>query len=266
MNFGFNFCSFVYSINNQSLITMKKLLIFVVLAGWALLGLAQDQESSTLERKNVVKFLPINLPFQSISFEYERMINAKNSIILGVGLPNQKSLIGKYGIKDDKELKSAELGTMHIRAAYRHYTGKRMLPKGFYIEPYLKYQKITGKANAEFTDDQDNTYDAGIDVNLNTMNLGFQLGTQFLIAKRVSLDFYFLGLEAGFLNGNVTGKAPNETFAANLKTEMDKSIADLPSFIGKKLSVTQSGDEVNVKASSIPYPWYRCGISIGIAF
>lgn len=246
---------------------MKKLLVFVVLSGWALLGLAQDQKSSTLERKNVVKFLPINLPFQSISFEYERMINAKNSFTLGVGLPNQKSLIGKYGIKDDKNLKTAELGTMHIRAAYRHYFGKRMLPKGFYIEPYLKYQDIKGKASIEGKDDQNVPSKGDIDVKLNTMNLGFQLGTQFLIAKRVSLDFYSLGLEAGLLSGNVTATSDQIADADNIKADIEDAIADLPSFIGDKLTVTQpSGTKVNIKASSVPYPWLRCGISIGIAF
>lgn len=246
---------------------MKKLLVFVVLSGWALLGLAQDQKSSTLERKNVVKFLPINLPFQSISFEYERMINAKNSFTLGVGLPNQKSLIGKYGIKDDKKLKTAELGTMHIRVAYRHYFGKRMLPKGLYIEPYLKYQDIKGKASIEGKDGQNVPYKGDINVKLNTMNLGFQSGAQFLIAKRVSLDFYFSGLEAGLLSGNVTATSDQIADADNIKANIDDAIADLPSFIGDKLTVTQpSGTKVNIKASSVPYPWLRCGISIGIAF
>ncbi|MCX6320735.1 MAG: hypothetical protein NTX93_02895 [Bacteroidia bacterium] len=246
---------------------MKKLLVFVVLSGWALLGLAQDQKSSTLERKNVVKFLPINLPFQSISFEYERMINAKNSFTLGVGLPNQKSLIGKYGIKDDKKLKTAELGTMHIRVAYRHYFGKRMLPKGLYIEPYLKYQDIKGKASIEGKDGQNVPYKGDINVKLNTMNLGFQSGAQFLIAKRVSLDFYFSGLEVGLLSGNVTATSDQIADADNIKANIDDAIADLPSFIGDKLTVTQpSGTKVNIKASSVPYPWLRCGISIGIAF
>jgi hypothetical protein len=256
---------------------MKKILVFVVLSGWALLGLAQDQKSSTLERKNVVKFLPINLPFQSISFEYERMINAKNSFTLGVGLPNQKSLIGKYGIKggpgqiieagSDPRLNSLELGTMHIRAAYRHYFGKRMLPKGFYIEPYLKYQEIKGTASIEGIDNQHQPYEGKLDVNLNSMNFGFQLGTQFLIAKRVSLDFYSLGLEAGLLSGNVTATSDQIADADNIKADIEDVIADLPSFIGDKLTVTQpSGTKVNIKASNFPYPWLRCGISIGIAF
>lgn len=246
---------------------MKKLLFFVFFAACASHVFAQDTISTTVERKNVVKFLPVNLLFQSISFEYERMINAKNSFTLGFGLPNQKSMIGKYGIDFGTDVKSIELGTMYIRAAYRHYGGQKKLPRGFYIEPYLKYQKITGNSSGSFTDDQDNTYQGDIDVNINTLNFGFQLGAQFLIAKRVSLDFYFLGLEAGLMNLNATGTAPNETFAANLKTEIDKVVADLPSFIRDKIDpAEQMGKKVTVKASGVPYPWLRGGISIGIAF
>jgi len=246
---------------------MKKLLALVFLASWALLGFAQNEDNITVERKNVVKFLPVNIPFQSISFEYERMINARNSVTLGIGLPNQKSMIGKYGIDGGSDLKTAEIGTMHLRAAFRHYTGHHQLPKGFYIEPYLKYQKIKGTASISGVEDQTGeTYKGDFDLNLNTMNAGFQIGTQFLIAKRVTLDLYFLGLEAGFLSGNVNAISDQLSDANNVKDDLDEAIADLPSFIGDKITVTQTGNRVNAKASSIPYPWLRGGISIGIAF
>ena len=247
---------------------MKKLFLFVVLSGYALFGSAQNQDSTVVHRKNVLKFLPVNLPFQSTSFEFERMINDKNSFTLGVGLPNQKSLVGKYGIDASSDLKTAELGTMHIRAAFRHYSGKRKLPNGFYIEPYLKYQNLKGNATVTGTTDQDKPYAGSLDIDMNTMNIGFQMGAQFLIAKRVSVDFYFLGLEAGFASGNVIAISDEIAEADNLKADIDKAIADLPSFIGKKLTVTQSSDkkQIDVKASSLPYPWLRGGISIGIAF
>jgi hypothetical protein len=246
---------------------MKKSLIFIALCGFTLVGSAQNQDSTTLERKNVVKFLPVNIPFQSISFEFERMINGKNSWILGVGLPNQASVIGKYGYTPGPDLKTAEFGTMHIRAAYRHYTGKRNLPKGFYLEPYLKYQKIKGNASVESTDILD-LYKGSVDVNFHTMNMGFQMGAQFLISKRVSVDLYFLGLEAGLLSGNLTALSDQLADAENLKANIEDAINELPSFIGKKLTVTQSADkkQINVNSSSAPYPWFRGGISIGIAF
>lgn len=250
---------------------MKKIFIFIVLGGFAFAGFSRNQDSTILIRRNVVKFLPINIPFQSLSFEYERMINAKNSWTLGIGLPNQKSLIGKYGIDASSNLKSVDLGTMHIRAAYRHYTGKKKLPKGFYLEPYLKYQHIKGNGNIAGVNDYDVAYDGKSTINLNTINFGCQMGIQFLIAKRVSLDFYFMGLEGGFLSGNIVTTPTSNTgydpiVLTVLKDEIEQKIADLPSFVRDKLSVTQIDNQINVKASSIPYPWYRGGISIGIAF
>jgi hypothetical protein len=250
---------------------MKKLLAFVFFAGWALLAVAQEQESSTLERKTVFKFLPVNLPFESYSFEIERMINAKNAITLGFGIPTNQSIMGKYGMDASSDVKEAKIGTMHIRAAYRHYAGKSMLPKGFYIEPYLKYQQINAEAQLTFTKDVQNstpvTYTADLTTpKLNTLNLGFQMGVQFLIAKRVSLDFYFLGLEAGMLSGSLNARVNPKDNIPDMKDEIEKSINDLPGFLRKKLEVTSTSDAVNVKASSVPYPWFRSGLSIGIAF
>jgi hypothetical protein len=111
-------------------------------------------------------------------------------------------------------------------------------------------------------------YKGDVDVNFNTVNIGFQLGAQFLIAKRVSVDFYFLGLEGGLLNGKATAISDQIAEADNLKADIEDAISDLPSMIANKLTVTQSPDkkQINVNANSAPYPWYRGGISIGIAF
>lgn len=245
---------------------MKNLFLFVFFVAYASFAIAQDNDSTALQRKNVVKFLPIDYFLNSYSFEYERMINANNSFTIGVGLPNRQNMDGKYGIHFTSDLKSIEFETMHIRAAYRHYAGQRRLPKGFYIEPYLKYQKITGKIGASFSKDANTTYTGNFDVNLNSMNFGFQLGAQFLIAKRVSLDFYFLGLEAGLLNGNVSGTSEQFATDDNIVANIQEAINELPSFIGDKLKPKKNGNTINIKASNAPCPWFRSGISIGIAF
>lgn len=250
---------------------MKKLFLFVFISGISFLGIAQDQSSNGYEPRNVVKFLPFTLPFNSISFEYERMINPKNSVILDLGFPNKKSIIGKFGIPTNGDLKSAEIGSSLIRGAYRHYTGKQNLPKGFYIEPYLKYQNFSGNARAEGVDDLGVTYAGTSDIKLHTLNLGCQLGIQFLIAKRLSLDFYFLGLEGGLLNGNITTIPPSNTgfdeeVLTILRDQIQQQVDNLPSVIKNKIAVTQTNTSVIVNAGNAPYPWIRGGISIGFAF
>lgn len=249
---------------------MKKILVFVVFVLFVLPVIAQNQNPETPGRKTVIKFLPVNYPFGAYSFEIERMISAKNAVTLGVGIPANLSLMGKYGIDPNEDIEDANISTMHIRAAFRHYTGGKNLPRGFYIEPYLKYQKIDAnlKASFEVEENPDQTYMADITTpNLNSLNVGFQMGVQFLIAKRVSLDLYFLGFEAGMLNGNVNAKVDPADNMPDMAAELQDAIDELPGFISNKLEVTSgNGDNVNVKSSGVAFPWLRSGISIGIAF
>ncbi len=260
---------------------MKKILIFAFILILSGVSHAQEQAPEKLSRGNVFKFLPINIPFQSLSFEYERMINPKNSFTIGVGIPTQKSIIGMFGSNETSSLKTANFSTMHVRAAYRHYTGKSQLPRGFYVEPYVKYQDISCSAGVSGTESQYfQPYASDLSIKLNTMNFGLQFGTQILIAKRVSLDFYFLGVEAGFLRGDLSGtvKLTNSNLPSNadqiltsatntIVSNINSSKTDvLPAFIGNKITISQTGNRVNAKINGVPYPWLRAGISLGIAF
>ncbi|MEI6140036.1 MAG: hypothetical protein WCP85_12275 [Mariniphaga sp.] len=248
---------------------MRKFTLFIVLSFWVLVGIAQDQiqtqEPTAVQRKTVIKYMPVNYFFESTSFEIERMINSKNSVTLGFGLPTNQSVNRKYGTKST-DIKDDKFGTMHIRAAYRHYAGKKGLPSGFYIEPSLKYQKVDYSANGSFTDGENVTYNAELSAKFNTFNVGFQMGVQCLLFKRISLDWYFLGIEGGLLNGDINAKVNPTTYVPDMNTEVKNFIADLPAFLSNKLNPTQTSDAVNVNARSLPVPWLRTGFSIGIAF
>jgi hypothetical protein len=245
---------------------MKKLLSLVVVIFVVFGVYGQDQESKGSDRKTVLKFQAVNYALQSYSFEVERMINGKNSLTLGIGIPNSGSLIGKYGITASPDnITALDLSTMHIRAAYRHYAGHSGLPRGFYIEPYLKYQQFKADATVNIGEDGATT-PAGIKADFNTMNAGFQMGFQFMIARRISFDIYFLGIEGGVMNGNLTGTPSNASKIADMRQKIDDGIKDLPSFFKDKLTVTNTSSAVNVKASSLLYPWLRSGFNIGIAF
>ena len=244
---------------------MKKLFIIISLVAYSFFGFSQEPDSITF-RKNVVKFLPMNIPFQSLSFEYERMIDPNYSLTLGVGLPIQGTIIGKYGIDNNSNLKKAEFSTMHIRAALRYYYGDHMLPKGFYVEPYLKYQQIKGNATYEGIDNLNNIYKGNMDAKLNTLNLGVQFGIQFLIAKKITIDLYFLGLEGGLANGNATATSEKTTDAEYIEADVKNAVAGLPFFIRNWLTVKKVNNQVFIDANNLQYPWYRGGFSIGFAF
>jgi hypothetical protein len=243
---------------------MKKIIFFLLLSGWILAGSAQDKEPARPDPINVIKFMPFNLAFNSVSFEYEGMVNDHNSMTLEVGIPNHRSYNTDYNVKFLSNVVNAELGTMSLKLAYRHYSGgQKLVPAGFYFEPYIKYQNLKGNG---FYIGSDVPYQSNIgkaDLKLNTFNLGFQLGAQFLVGKRIAIDFYFFGLEAGLASGDMYVISHD---AAAIADDINKAIADLPSYYQHNLTVTESQYKVNVNAKNVLYPWYRAGINIGIAF
>jgi hypothetical protein len=252
---------------------MKTTALFLLLSLFSFCAIAQEMSSikDTVPKvhKNVIKFLPVNLYFNNVSFEYERKFSAKNSFIVGIGIPSEKSFIDKFGNNvNPNDISNDLLKTSAIRAAYRHYTGHHTQAAGFYISPYLKYQTYSISAKSHQTTDLGMAFTEDIKADGNTMSAGLQFGAQVMIAKRVAIDFYFLGIEAGLANfdGTVTSSSSDPTVLNEMKKNVDDFISNLPSFIGDKFTTTQSGSTIGVKGSSVPYPWIRGGISIGIAF
>lgn len=89
-----------------------------------------------------------------------------------------------------------------------------------------------------------------------------------MIAKRIAVDFYFLGLEGGIGNVNLIGTpTPSDPQTiSDMRDEIQKGVDDLPSFLKDKITVTNTNESVIVKAKQLPYPWLRGGINVGIAF
>jgi len=243
---------------------MKTVFLIVILSLISLLIWGQ-------EKKNAIKLLPLSLPTNSAVFEYERMLNEKNAIEFGVGIPLKQSFVDKFGMNwsTDENISSDEFGIFSLRAAYRHYTGKSMLPKGFYIAPYIKYQGISASADNVRTIEDDlgnSSYNENYDVKINTVSAGFQLGYQFLISKTVTLDLFFFGLEAGLgkVDANIYVSDPEQV--DDIYNDVNDVVDDLPSFWGNKIDVSSGNNNVNIKGKNLFYPMYRGGISLGIAF
>lgn len=223
------------------------------------------------EKKNAVKVLPLSLPINSAVFEYERMLNEKNSVEFGVGIPIKHSFADKFGMdwSADEHITNDDFSIFSLRAAYRHYTGKSMLPKGFYIAPFLRYTGISAAADNLRTVEDDLgsfTYNENYDTKIHTIGAGFQLGYQFLIAKTVTLDLFFFGLEAGLgkVDGNIYISEPEQV--DDIYNDVSEAVADLPSMWRNKIDVTSGSDYVNIAGKNLFYAMYRGGISLGIAF
>jgi hypothetical protein len=222
------------------------------------------------EKKNAVKVLPVSLPLNSVVFEYERMLNEKNAVEFGIGLPVERTFVDKFGmdLNEDDDISNDKLGIFSFRAAYRHYTGKSMLPKGFYIAPYIRYLGVSGSFDMETVEDEpeSSSFNENYDVKINTFGAGCQLGYQFLISKTVTLDLFFFGLEAGLgeIDANIYISDPEQV--GDTYNDIKDAINDLPAVWGDKIDVSSGSSKVSVNGKKLFYPMYRGGISLGIVF
>ncbi len=223
------------------------------------------------EKQNAIKVLPLSFPVNSAVFEYERMLNEKNAVEFGIGIPMNRTFVDKFGMdwSEDENISNDKLGIFSLRAAYRHYTGQSMLPQGFYIAPFIRYQGISGDADNRRTIEDDlgnSTYDENYSAKIKTIGAGFQLGYQFLISKTVTLDVFFFGLEAGLAKVDADIYISDPDQVDDIFNDVKDAVDDLPSMWGNKIDVTSSNDYVYIKGKNLFYPMYRGGISLGIAF
>ena len=249
-------------------------MIFVFYSVYALgQDISTNSDTVAPGPKNVFKFLPVNLALNSLSFEYERKFSPKSSFVFGLGIASPKPFADKFGINSaDNKITNDAFSTMSVRAAYRHYAGHKARPFGFYFSPYLKYQKFAANADNHRTTTEGfppvtTQYDEKYDIHGNTLNFGLQSGVQFLIAKIVCGDFYFMGIEAGLANVTATVKSPNVVMIDKVESNVRDNVDKLPPFLASKIKVTRNGsDQVDVEGSSIPYPWLRVVSASGLLF
>jgi hypothetical protein len=177
---------------------INALLIVLFIAATCLAQQKEEKAKPEFSSSVAIKWNPESLFFGKISTFGEFNFKHKKSFTLGIGIPYNKSFTYKL---DDKD-RSIATKTFSIMGGYRMYFGKKEM-KGFYFEPYLKYMKndastiINTDLNGTPTDFVTTSAYSGFGV-------GLQLGVQFMIAKRVVFDMFFLGPEANSAKHNVS--------------------------------------------------------------
>jgi hypothetical protein len=229
--------------------------------------LSQPSTSPALFQPSTsIKWNPSSLYFGKIGLMGEYNFKRKRSLTFNIGIPMSK----KTSVKIDDKDREVEMKTFSIMGGYRMYLGRKTMT-GLYFEPYLKYVK--SDASTILDSDLD-----GKPTNFATTSaytgfgVGAQLGVQFMIAKRVVIDFFFLGPEANSSKHKVvmhditSTDAWDAQEAADAQKEINDSIGDIP-VIGDKLKVVV---DPNAKTVSSDYsgflPGLRFGLSVGVRF
>ncbi len=175
---------------------IKQFICSVVLIATTLLT-AQAQQDDTPVRRNTIKvdLTSYWLYRNALTFSYERVTKNKPFQSWGItaGLQEFPSLEGDFGgvsVKRDYNASGIKLG-----GEYRFYLKKEnkyKAPRGVYLGPYTTFHNYSNTRSIE-VDNEGTIENAILKTDLSIFNIGVQLGYQFVLNNRWTIDLVFVG-------------------------------------------------------------------------
>lgn len=242
---------------------MKRTWYLIVFSFLLLTVNAQD---AAFQPKITVKWAPTGLLLGNMSLQGEYGFIKKSSLTAKIGLPLSRGFHATFDGRDvDMHMKA-----FSFLAGYRKYLSKQIL-KGFYIEPFFTYAHHTADGRGDGTlDNQKVTMDFSNDYN--GVGVGIQFGSQFIIAKRLVIDLFFLGPQLTSSRSNFRA-IDNYNSAAWTDIQGKEAEQDIKNFLNQfpfiKNKVDVRVDKTNRTVMADfegPLVGVRCGVSIGFAF
>ncbi|HTE24602.1 hypothetical protein [Flavitalea sp.] len=179
---------------------MKNAILLILIFHIMFQGLvAQEKVAGEKIHKNTFRFNitnPLIFSSKSLIFGYERLINSHQSISVNIGRASfpTLNLINSDSLRVNSS--DGEKG-FNFSVDYRFYLSKENkynAPRGVYIGPYYSYNFFE-KTNTWALKSSSGGATQNIEskTSLSTHTLGFELGYQFILWKRISLDMILAG-------------------------------------------------------------------------
>ncbi|MBB3698880.1 DUF3575 domain-containing protein [Flammeovirga yaeyamensis] len=167
--------------------------------------------SITKMRKNIIRYnVTPQILWGSNNFVlgYERRLSDFESVSLNVGFLTFPKL-AQLAIADSLIARDHQNTGFSVAADYRRYFKKRnrgFAPDGLYWGPYIAYYRYNFKNRLNFIDSLGNQVTgsyAEFQGSANIINVGVELGYQFVIKKRIAVDLIMVGPGYGFYGGKL---------------------------------------------------------------
>ena len=250
---------------------MKNKLVLFILFVISYSMFAQEQDTiAHSNKKNTIRWnlTPMFIigP-KSIVLGYERVITPHQTASINIGYLEKAPFEDKYGnvvfLFDD-----VERGGYDISIDYRFYfknRNKRLVPDGVYWGPYFSYINLWYSGESTIYDDNGISINTiGINTDLKMYSVGLQLGYQFVIKNRFTVDLIFIGPSYTHYSAKLKFNAKteldeNSEFYQNTKEILEKLVPG-GSIILNEQEVTSSGKV------DFDYFGFRYVIQIGYRF
>ena len=259
---------------------ISKLSLFFFIQLAAISVFAQEQipvdssatKQSASIKKSIIKVNLTGLLLKNYGFQFEQILKKRISLAVSYRLmpmgsvPFKKQIINQSSDPAAAEdaLNDFRLGNSAITAEMRFYVGKKGYGRGFYMAPFYRYGKFNAEGisfdyiNSSLTS---NTISLSGELKGNTF--GLLLGSQWMLGKNISLDWWIIGPHYGSSKGQLKGTstAPLDQFEQSSLSETLGSF-DLP-LTTEHHTVTSNGAIMNFNG---PWAGIRAGLMIGIKF
>lgn len=225
--------------------------------------------------QNAIKWNVPALAAHNISLQYERALNSKMSVALGLNLmpggsvPLAQSIrdyyVGEASNKNTEAAndfaRNAELSGWSITPEFRYYFGKKE-QQGIYLAPYARFAQYTFKWNHTF-DDNDVRRPTDITGKLTVAGGGLMVGHQWHFNKLL-LDWWILGLSYNLNSLHVNAKTDLSDKTEKEKRDLKRDIEDI-TVNGRGMNATVT-DRGATGRGSMGLPGIRVGLSVGYRF
>ena len=243
---------------------MKHFILFLCVLAGINLAVAQDSIMQH-QRRNIVK-LDLTSHFlyrNALIASFERTVKPNQSFSITAGyqeFPGTSRLGQGIFVKDDRKRNGSKFG-----GEYRFYLrreNKYKAPRGVYIGPYFTTHSFKNERVLEI-DNSGTAEEVILKSKLAILNIGFQLGYQFVLNNRWTIDFVFVGPSISRYRYKLD---LNSTFAFDKEDIQNEIILDLLDrfpLLEEVISDKEATDKGNLNSWALGY---RYQLQIGYHF
>jgi len=239
---------------------------------------AQKLPPLTSYRKNSLKINISSLWLNNYSFSYERMLTRKISFVAGYRfMPTRilsnvsliKNIVDRAASDGDAiktDVDKISTSSNAFTGEFRFYAGHKPGARGLYLSLYGRYSRLDIDYPYDYQTDT-KTYTIPLKASTTMWGAGLMIGAQWLIAKRVTLDWYIMGGHYGTIKGNVTGVTNLSDMPDEDRQYLKSDIEGLFTANNKQyITATVTDQGVQAKISGPMIGIRSAGINLGIAF
>ncbi len=228
--------------------------------------------------KQVIKINLTQLALTNISMQYEFGFHKNFSAALGASYLINRGIPSQFytAPSDASGYQLPKFGGWSVTPEIRFYPGKKVkhqAPHGFYLAPYFRYSKYS--LQSTYIDSTSNgehrTYD--VKASYGGFTAGLMIGSQWIIGKHFSIDWWILGAGAGKAKFQIESKATDGSLnmsqqeQENLKNDITSNISDLGPYGNGQVTVETTSNSAKATVKGIPMTSIRgFGLTLGFVF